>query len=121
MRKIVTAFILVPLAIVMIIFAVANREIVAISFDPFDSAQPAFALKLPLFILIIALIGIGVVIGGVTTWLKQYKWRARTRRAEAEARALRAELAERKWPFDERSSLPAPRDPPASIIFPPAA
>ena len=48
MRKIVTAFVLVPLAIIIVMFAVANREIITVSFDPFDSARPAFALKMPL-------------------------------------------------------------------------
>ena len=42
-RKIVTALILVPLAIVLIMFAVANREIVTVSLDPFNSAEPALA------------------------------------------------------------------------------
>ena len=49
MRKIVTVFILVPLVIILVMFAVANREIITITFDPFDSVQPAFAFKLPLF------------------------------------------------------------------------
>ena len=51
-RKIVSALILVPLAIALIVFAVANREIVTVSFDPFDPAQPAWSLRMPLFVLI---------------------------------------------------------------------
>jgi hypothetical protein len=47
---------------------------------------------MPLFILIFVLVGLGVVVGGVAAWLKQHKWRARARRAEAEARDLRARL-----------------------------
>ena len=73
-------------------FAVANREIITVSFDPFDSAQPAFAVRMPLFILIFVLVGLGVLIGGVAAWLRQHKWRVRARRAEAEARDLRARL-----------------------------
>lgn len=92
MRKIVTAAIFIPLAVIIVTFAVANREIATVSFDPFDSAQPAFAVRMPLFILIFVLVGLGVLIGGVAAWLKQHKWRARARRAEAEARDLRARL-----------------------------
>ena len=80
MRKLITALILVPLVIIFVMFAVANREIITLTFDPFDSVQPAFAFKLPLFLLIFALLGIGVVIGGCATWFKQRKWRARARR-----------------------------------------
>ena len=39
MRKAVTALILIPLAILIVMFGVANREAVTISLDPFDSAQ----------------------------------------------------------------------------------
>ena len=114
-RKIVTACILVPLTIVIVMFAVANRQIITVSFDPFNSAQPAFAPKLPLFILIFVLVGVGVLIGGVAAWLKQHKWRARARRAEAEARDLREQLAARST----RARLPATVEPP--VIIPPAA
>ena len=73
-------------------FAVANREIVTVSFDPFDPAQPAMALQLPLFVLIFVLVGLGVLVGGIAAWLRQHRWRVRARRAEAEARELRARL-----------------------------
>ena len=92
MRKAIAIAILVPLAILIVMFAVANREIIAVSFDPFDSAHPALALKTPLFALIFALVAVGVVVGGIAAWLKQHKWRLRARRAEAEARDLRARL-----------------------------
>ena len=38
LRKIVTAIIVVPLAAVIVAFAVANRQTVTVSFDPFSSA-----------------------------------------------------------------------------------
>jgi len=121
MRKIIRAFIFVPLVIVVVMFAVANRQVVTLSFDPFDSTQPAYALKLPLFILIFALIGIGVVFGGMSVWFGQHRWRARARKAESEVRAQRNELAERKWPPDDRRALPPAPEPPAPLVFPPAA
>ena len=40
-RKLVTALVLVPLAIVFVAFAVANRQAVVVSFDPFDHVHPA--------------------------------------------------------------------------------
>jgi uncharacterized integral membrane protein len=91
-RKIVTALILVPLAIVLVVFAVANRQIVTVSFDPFDTAQPAFAVTMPLFVLIIVLLIIGAVIGGVAAWLRQSKWRRTARRLDRDVRDLRNEV-----------------------------
>jgi len=121
MRKIVTAFIVVPLLIVLVMFAVANRQIVTIAFDPFDSAHPAFALTAPLFILIFVLVAAGMVIGGVLAWFGQRKWRVRARRSEAETRALREQLAVRKWTPDDQRALPPAPDHPAPMAFPPAA
>jgi uncharacterized integral membrane protein len=117
MRKFVAGIILVPLAVVIVMFAVANREIISVSFDPFDPTQPAFMLKMPLFILIFVLVGTGVVVGGVAAWTKQLKWRARARRAEAEARELRTALDAQRT----RAGLPAAFDANPPLIVPPPA
>jgi len=108
MRKFVTALILVPLAIVFIVFAVANRNSIVMSFDPFDQDQPALTLSVPLFALILVLIVAGVIIGGVAAWLGQRKWRARARHLQREARELRRELAE----LQRRSGM---AEPPPSV------
>jgi uncharacterized integral membrane protein len=92
LRKIVAALILVPLAIIIIAFAVANRQIVTVSFDPFSAAAPAASLTLPLFALIIVLLIVGVVVGGAAAWLRQSKWRRTARRLEREVGELQAKL-----------------------------
>jgi uncharacterized integral membrane protein len=91
-RKIVTAVILVPLAAIIIAFAVANRQTVTVSFDPFDTVQPAYSASLPLFVLIFILVIFGVVLGGIATWLKQARWHWAAKRAEKENHELRLEL-----------------------------
>ena len=115
MRKFLAFAVLVPLAIIIVMFAVANRETITVSFDPFDSTRPAFAFSLPLFVLIFILVGAGVVIGGIATWLRQHRWRVRARRAEADARDLREQLdAARSY-----QSLPPPVESPPLVIPPP--
>ena len=91
-RKIIAALILVPLAVVIIAFAVANRQIVTVSFDPFSAERPAASLTLPLFALIIVLLVIGVLIGGTAAWLRQARWRRTARRLEREVAELRIEV-----------------------------
>ncbi len=118
MRKFVTVFVLVPLAIVIVMFAVANREVITVSFDPFDSANPAVAFKLPLFILVFVLVGLGVLVGGIAAWLRQHKWRTRARRAEADVKRLRSELDAVR---SSTPAPPAPRDAQPPLIVPPAA
>jgi uncharacterized integral membrane protein len=92
LRKIVTLVIVVPLAVVIVAFAVANRQSVTVSFDPFSSANPAYAATLPLFVLIFVLVILGVIVGGVAAWLRQSHWRRTARRLDADVRALHQEL-----------------------------
>jgi uncharacterized integral membrane protein len=93
LRKIVAAVVLVPLAIVLIAFAVANRHAVTVSFDPFSANDPAASVTLPLFALIILLLILGVLIGGLASWLRQGKWRSAGRRFERELQQLRGKIA----------------------------
>jgi uncharacterized integral membrane protein len=91
-RKLVGFLILVPLGLVIVALAVANREVITVSFDPFSAAAPAFTLRAPLFLLVFVLVIAGVIIGGIASWLKQGKWRRTARRTEAELRAARNEI-----------------------------
>ena len=61
---------LVPLALLIIIFAVANRQPVTVSFDPFGAGDPALSATLPLYILIFILVILGVIVGGLAAWLR---------------------------------------------------
>ena len=95
-RKIIAAVILVPLAVIIIAFAVANRQIVTVSLDPFSAQHPAASLTLPLFALVIVLLITGVLIGGIAAWLRQSKWRRTARRLEREIADLHIEMEELK-------------------------
>ncbi len=92
-RRIVTLAIVLPLAAVIIAFAVANRQMVTVSFDPFTSVNPAYAATFPLFILIFILVILGVVVGGTAAWLRQSHWRRAARKLDGEVRQLRQELS----------------------------
>jgi uncharacterized integral membrane protein len=126
-RKFITAAILIPLTLVILAFALANREIVTLSFDPFDAANPAFAAKLPLFILIFGLVILGVVIGGVASWRRQSKWRRAARRLDSDVRDLHAEnVALRRRLAEAEPAHAAPVShvraaPPSLRLRPPAA
>src|SRR5262249_41792499 len=91
-RRIVSILIVVPLAIVIVAFAVAKRQSVTVSFDPFSSASPAYAATVPLFVLIFALLILGVLVGGVAAWIRQGRWRRTARRLDGEVRTLHQEM-----------------------------
>ena len=93
LRKIVTLVIVLPLAAIIIAFAVANRHGVTVSFDPFSSANPAYAATVPLFVLIFILVILGVVVGGAAAWLRQAHWRRAARKLDGDHRRLLQELS----------------------------
>jgi uncharacterized integral membrane protein len=95
MRKFLSTLVFVLLGLILIVFAVANRHLVTVSFDPFGSGDSAFNLRPePLFVIIIAAMIVGVVAGGSATWFRQRHWRRAARQHEADARQARAQLAE---------------------------
>ena len=121
-RKIVTVVIVLPLAAIIIAFAVANRQMVTVSFDPFNAAAPAYAATLPLFILIFALVILGVIVGGVASWLRQSSWRRAARKLDSENRVLHQELATIRHRFGTETQASPTADPaPLPVIPPPAA
>jgi uncharacterized membrane protein YidH (DUF202 family) len=91
-RRIVTTLVLVPLAIVLIAFAVANRQTVLVSLDPFDQTNPALSVSLPLFGLVLIVIIAAVIVGGIAAWLRQAKWRRAARLAQEQVQALQAQI-----------------------------
>jgi len=92
-RKLVIWLVLVPLAIVILAFAMANRQLVTVSFDPFNATQPAASLTLPLFVLIFVLVLLGVIVGGVAAWMRQSRYRRAARVLEGDVAGLRREVA----------------------------
>ena len=119
-RKIVTAIIVVPLAVIIVAFAVANRQAVTVSFDPFSSTAPAYAATLPLFAVIFAVLILGVLVGGIAAWLRQGKWRRTARRLDGEVRALHDEIetVRRRFGTPEPAVVP-PEPSPLAAIPPP--
>jgi len=109
MRKMFAAVVLVPLGLIIVVFAVANRQLITVSFDPFGS-DAMLSATMPLFVLVLVLMIAGVIIGGVAAWLRQAKWRRAARHARAESSALRSELdgLRRRLAAAEHAGLPSP-------------
>ncbi|MEX2129287.1 MAG: LapA family protein [Xanthobacteraceae bacterium] len=93
MRKVLAWILLAPLATLALLFAVANRRWVTVSFDPFSQEAPAYAVDLPLFIVIFVSLILGVLVGGIAVWFGRLRWQMAAHRAEREAARLKAERA----------------------------
>jgi uncharacterized integral membrane protein len=108
MRSFLKGIVLLPIAIVVVLLAVANRDPVRLSFDPFSSTAPEISLTLPLFAILFAAVMLGVVIGGIGAWLSQADNRRARRQSTRELNRLRAETERyRSYPAASRQGTAA--------------
>jgi uncharacterized integral membrane protein len=121
-RRIVSAVILIPLLVILVAFAVANRHTVTVSFDPFSSTAPAYTVTVYLFVIVFVLLIAGVIVGGTAVWFGQRRIRRARRRLDAEVAALHGEIDRLRR---EVTSQPTParsgREPAPPLIPPPVA
>ena len=93
-NKIVGWVILVPLCLGLIVFALANRHFVAVSFNPFMPVDGSVAAGygVPLFVVLYVVLLVGVLLGGTATWFAQGHHRRREKHWRREAHLLTGEL-----------------------------
>lgn len=112
-KRIVGWVILVPLCLGLIVFALANRHFVAINFNPFVSVEGAVApgYGVPLFVVLFAVLLVGVLLGGIATWFSQGRHRRGEKHWRRESHQLNGELERlRRSPGHKPSDQPSDVD-----------
>ncbi len=95
MRKWLSRIIWIPVFIVAVLFLVANRQMVALSLDPFSAAAPALTTPaFPLWLWLMAMLFIGLGAGSMGMWLSGRSRRHKARLEHRELKRLRAEFAD---------------------------
>ncbi len=84
LNRFLTVAVFIPLAIVLVALAVANRAPVDFTLDPFNPGNPALTTTLPLFVYLFAALALGLIIGSVATWVRQGRYRKLARQRDAE-------------------------------------
>ena len=104
-RRVLAWTLIPPVAVILALFAIANRGNVVVSIDPLP-----FTFALPLYLMVFGAAAIGLIAGYLVMWVSGYRTRRdfrRTRRylaqVESELHAIRAENA---LPA-ERASVPS--------------
>jgi len=97
-------------AVVLAIFAVSNREAVAIGLWPLP-----YLVELPLYLLVLLALLLGFVVGEFAAWIAGRHWRREVRRRGRRIAALERELAATQARLQE---VPAPA--PVTTALPPA-
>ena len=88
-RKLVLALVVVPLGVLLVALAVVNRTPALLVLDPFGGGEPRLSLEAPLFLFLLGAFALGLIVGGIATWLGQGKWRRTARAQSREAREAR--------------------------------
>ncbi|MGR3492971.1 MAG: lipopolysaccharide assembly protein LapA domain-containing protein [Shimia sp.] len=96
--RIIKLIILGVIALALVLFALANRTMVEIATVP-DAmltlplvGDLAITVTVPLFLVLFGGVAIGVIIGYIWEWLREYKHRAAVTRKEREKRELEREV-----------------------------
>jgi hypothetical protein len=94
-NRVLLVVVFVPLAVVLVALAVANRAATAFTLDPFNPGNPALTLQAPLFVWLFAALALGAVLGSLITWAKQGRYRRMAHQRGLEAERLRQTFAAR--------------------------
>jgi uncharacterized integral membrane protein len=101
-----------PLAILAIAFAVANRQWITVSFDPISRDAPRIFVNMPQWVLLFMGIFIGLIVGWIAAWWNQGKHRRAVRearlellKAQSEHERFKREAATRNVPVSGDASL----------------
>lgn len=106
-KKIVNLLVLLPLAIILIVLCVANRQNVTLALNPFQPADSVLSFSAPFFVFIFLAVLFGIFLGSAATWISQGKHR---KRARIEAReAIRWHDEATKIGGNAQSSAPVSR------------
>ena len=95
-----------PVAAAVIVFAVANRQWITVSFDPFNRDQPYAFVTMPLWVLFFCGIFAGMLAGWIAAWLAQGKWRKAAKNARIELLRAHNEHERLKRDYAARASDP---------------
>ena len=78
-------------AVLLVSLAVANRKKVLLVLDPFKPDAPVLSVELPLYVYLLGALTLGVLLGGISTWLTQGRWRKTARVKTQDAMRWQAE------------------------------
>jgi hypothetical protein len=93
MKSVLRIIVFVPLALLILFFSMANRSPVKIGLDPFavnDGSGPY--VEAPMFLVVLAAMALGVLAGGVSSWMGHLPVRRAAKIARAEAKKTRLEI-----------------------------
>ncbi|TNM66317.1 DUF1049 domain-containing protein [Aliirhizobium smilacinae] len=75
LKRILSLVVFVPIGIVLIVLAVANRQVVTLALNPFRPQDSVLSISAPFFVFVFLALLVGLVIGASLTWWRQGRYR----------------------------------------------
>jgi putative membrane protein len=94
--------IVLPLLLLLILFALSNREPVSLGLWPTD-----YTLRLPLSLAVLGAMAFAFLAGGLLVWISELAQRRRARQAEHAVRLLEAQVRELKARLPQTEAPPS--------------
>ena len=105
-KRIINWIVGLPVAVVAVALAVANREWIRVSFDPFSRDQPFASIAMPLWALFFCGIFVGIIAGWIAAWIAQGKHRKAVRESRIELARAQQEHERFKREAQSRQVVP---------------
>jgi len=110
MNRLTAIFVLVPVGIIVLALAVANRQPVTLAVPPDVNGAPLLSATLPLFAIVFVALLIGMMIGSCATWVKQGRYRKKAQEQKVEATKATFEAQKQKERADALAGEPSAGD-----------
>jgi hypothetical protein len=107
MKALLNLILWFPLAIIGVVFLIANRALVAVSLNPFaDESGFLTSPPLPMWVWLMMMLFVGVALGSLGMWSSNAPNRRKARELRAELKSVRSELANIRESAPSSESLP---------------
>lgn len=98
--KILRWVVIGAIALILVIFAVANRNAVTLTIWPLPLAMDA-----PLYLVVLITLLVGFFLGELVAWMNGHRWRREARRSAKRVEELERELAAQSPPKEAARQL----------------
>jgi len=109
-KTLLKSILIVPFALILLGFALANRNPITIALDPFSLFDPPLNFTVPVFLPIFLGLILGVLLGGIAMWFSEGRHR---RAAKIHLRDLERQRREMEELRREKTLPPLP---PSTLI-----
>lgn len=113
MKRIISWIVMIPFAIVVIIFSASNLELVTVNLWPMPHE-----LTVPMFTMILTVFIVGFLMGGIVAWLSAGKSRQAARQQRFRADKAERELRSLSNKLDNRDREKQENTTPATVPVP---